>query len=113
MTNETVPAGTNQSSKESFNWKPVGNAFAIALATALGGCLVKVVYESYKKEKIDTPAKIKVDNANTENKIKVENAKKDAERILNETKSRVKIEEEMQLSAVRIKELEKKKSIEF
>ena len=113
MTNETVPAGTNQSSKESFNWKPVGNAFAIALATALGGCLVKVVYESYKKEKIDTPAKIKVDNANTENKIKVENAKKDAERILNETKSRVKIEEEMQLSAVRIKELEKKKAIEL
>ena len=116
MANNNVLVGTNQnlpSSDGSSWWKPLLKAFTTTVASTAGACLIKIGYDWVKRKWIDTPGKIAEDNVLTENNIKETNARKEAKEELLKTQSIIKIEEEAQLSDLRLREFEQKKRIEF
>ena len=83
------------------------------MASTAGAYLIKIGYDWVKRKWIDTPGKIEEDNVLTENNIKETNARKEAKEELLKTQSKIKIEEEAQLSDLRLRELEQKKRMEF
>ena len=115
MANNNVLVGTNQNlpSSDGSWWKPLLKAFTTTVASTAGAYLIKIGYDWVKRKWIDTPGKIEEDNVLTENNIKETNARKEAKEELLKTQSKIKIEEEAQLSDLRLRELEQKKRMEF